>query len=494
MPVQVFPQGPPPPPPAPKPPQLNVANGNKSPSMQRKSPQPQSFEPPPMGCRPEIKIPPNPMANLRKVGTPKPKEVDWSEEFRKERSKSPMPSTPISQPTNQFSQYAPEPQLPDSFNTQQYKNQTADKVDSPINTVQHSFLPRQASLKESDKTPIDQNNNFSNNNYVGNFNPNSPQQRVYSPFASSPQPNLPKPLSPVKLNQPEENVPIYVRSSQRATSPKPPTPQQEYGQTQSSPVSSFQRQPSLEQPQTQAPIYTRSQRNVTSSPVKQFNQTTFSQPNTNDSTENYPIYVRSFQKQQAPPVPTQAPAQVQTPVSAQQPLSTAQPFIGEPGRQYYQPNRPANSNAQGQMPPWMRRTNSKELPEWANNNDEFNRPTGPQTNQPTAQPTGTFSTNSNYPTNGPATQYGSNNTSAGVLKVGFDIYNVYLACARKLKNQRFFQERVVPIQFEQSPTKTPASPGFTAQPFQSTPPQYNRVQPPPFAPTGKKSSDCDKLC
>lgn len=49
------------------------------------------------------------------------------------------------------------------------------------------------------------------------------------------------------------------------------------------------------------------------------------------------------------------------------------------------------------------------------------------------------------------------------------------------------QERVVPIQFEQSPTKTPASPGFTAQPYQSTPPQYNRVQPPPFAPAGKNS-------
>lgn len=47
------------------------------------------------------------------------------------------------------------------------------------------------------------------------------------------------------------------------------------------------------------------------------------------------------------------------------------------------------------------------------------------------------------------------------------------------------QERVVPIQFEQTPTKTPTSPGFTAQPYQNTPPQYNRVQPPPFAPSGK---------
>ncbi|XP_055302930.1 uncharacterized protein LOC129568711 [Sitodiplosis mosellana] len=469
LPVQVFPQGPPAPPPAPKSAQLNVANGNKSPSMQRKSPQPQSFEPPPFGFRPEIKIPPNPMANLRKVAPPKPKEVDWSEEFRKERSKSPMPGAVAPEPIAQ------ETQSPDSFNVQQqYNKPTHVKVDSPINTVQQPFLPRQTSLKESDKTPTDQNNNFSSNNYGGNFNQSSPQQRIYSPFASSPQPNLPKPLSPVKLNQQEENVPIYVRSSQRATSPKPPTPQQEFGQTQPSPVSSFQRQPSLEQAQT--PIYTRSPRNVTASPVvggrnvtaspvKQFNQTTFSQPNTNDSTEKYPIYVRSFQKQQAPPAPiqTQTRTQAQTPpVSVQQPLSTAQPFVSEPGRQYQQqPNRSANSNAQGtQMPPWMRRTNSKELPEWANNSDEFNLPTAPQSNQPTNQQTNTFSTNSNYPTNESTTQYGNNNSSAGVSK-----------------------ERVVPIQFEQSPTKTPTSPGFTAQPYQSTPPQYNRVQPPPFAPT-----------
>lgn len=402
MPVQVFPQGPPPPPPAPsKQMQLNAANGNKSPSMQRKSPQPQTFEPPPFGFRPEIKIPPNPMAGLRKVAPPKPKEIDWSEEFRKERSKSPMPGASAPEPTVQFNQYAQETQLPDSITNQQYNKQTPGKVNSPINTVQQSPFTRQISLKDSDKMQTDQNNNFSSNNYGGNFNQSSPQQRVYSPFASSPQPNLPKPLSPVKLNQQEENVPIYVRSSQRATSPKPPTPQQE-----SLPVSSFQRQPSLEQAQT--PIYTRSPRNVTASPVKQFNQTTFSQPNTNDSTENYPIYVRSFQKQQAPPTPTQT--QVQAPVNTQQPLSTAQPFVSDPGRQYYQPNRPSNSNAQSaQMPPWMRRSNSKELPEWANNSDELRQPTAPQTNQPTNQQTNTFSTNLNYPTNG--------TTSAGVVKV-----------------------------------------------------------------------------
>lgn len=45
------------------------------------------------------------------------------------------------------------------------------------------------------------------------------------------------------------------------------------------------------------------------------------------------------------------------------------------------------------------------------------------------------------------------------------------------------KEHVVPVNYEQSPTKLPSSPGYTAQPYQNTPPQYSRVQ--PFAPAGK---------
>lgn len=420
MPVQVLPpiQGPPAPPPAPKQNQLNVNNANRSPSLPRKSPQ--SFEPPPMGCRPEIKIPSNPMANLRKVPAPKPKEANWVEEYRKERSVSPMPPM-APEPTYQSAQENAFSEPAREYNTQQFNKPTFDKVDSPINTIQQPFLARQPSLKESQNHQTDQNNNFSSNNYGSTFNPNSPTQRVYSPFASSPQPNLPKPLSPVKLNH-EENVPIYVRSSQRATSPKPPTPQ--FEQPQSSPVSSFQRQPSFpEQSQTPTPIYTRSPRNVTASPVKQLNQSTFSQPSTND-TENYPIYVRSFQKQQAPAPPTSAQqSYAQSPASTQQqPLSTAQRFVNEPGRQYQQPTRVTNQSnntpstpplANQQMPPWMRRTNSKELPEWANPNDELNRTTAPQSNQQTS----TFTPNSNYSTNNSTTQYGNNYSSAAASKV-----------------------------------------------------------------------------
>lgn len=81
-----MPRAPPPPPP-----QQKLLNGNKAPTsngVERKSPQ--SFEPPPFGFRPEIKIPSNPMAALRPVPKPKPKDDFWVEEYRKERSKSPM--------------------------------------------------------------------------------------------------------------------------------------------------------------------------------------------------------------------------------------------------------------------------------------------------------------------------------------------------------------------------------------------------------------------
>lgn len=447
MPVAVFPMGPPPPPPTPKHGSNFNTSGSHSPSMARKSPQPpQSFEPPPLGLRPEIKIPPNPMAALKKVPAPKPKEVDWGEEFRKERSrsKSPMPPSMIE------SSNANETQLPEpvrEFNVQQ-TSAPSDTVTVDAASPVQSFGSQQTpTIKETNElTQRDQNNNFSNTNYGGNqcspslqqqqqHQPQSQQmqqpiqqqqqQRVFSPFATSPQPNLPKPMSPIKLSQSnqEENVPIYVRSSQRAASEKPASPQV-YQQPQIPSNSSFQRQASLDHGST--PIYTRSSRNVAASPVAQYNQTSTFQPNTND-TENYPIYVRSFQRQQPPASPA-------APKSAQQPLSTAQStFINEPGRQYYNPNSAGStaSTAQNgnQMPPWMRRTNSKEIPEWANNVDDYSR-SAPSNNTSTfgndynrATPsqhvnnTSTFGSPSNYQSTATAThQYNNNNANNSTIQ------------------------------------------------------------------------------
>lgn len=87
MPVQVFPTGPPAPPPPPPKPSAN--DTNKSTNGTPKAPI-KNFEPPPMGFRPEIKIPPNPMATLKPAPKPQVNNDFWVEEYRKERSKSPL--------------------------------------------------------------------------------------------------------------------------------------------------------------------------------------------------------------------------------------------------------------------------------------------------------------------------------------------------------------------------------------------------------------------
>lgn len=50
----------------------------------------QRFEPPPIGFRPQIKIPSNPIAGLRKITPPVEKNSFWKDEYVKDRSKSPM--------------------------------------------------------------------------------------------------------------------------------------------------------------------------------------------------------------------------------------------------------------------------------------------------------------------------------------------------------------------------------------------------------------------
>lgn len=426
LPVQVFPSGPPPAPPAPSKAQLNVSNANRSPSLPRKSNQ--SFEPPPIGFRPEIKIPPNPMAALRKVPSPKEKNDYWVEEYKKERSKSPMVGQPDSngqstQNTSRNNGTECSEQCPESvqdFNNYSVTKPSVDKVDSPVpsNASSNTFSSSNNNNQTKVDSPLaDQNNNFiypannsvnnynynnnsntNTNNYPNrNSNPNSPQQRINSPFTLSPQPNLPKPLSPMKM-PPDENVPIYVRSSQRATSEKPQAPQP--------PMNSLPRQSSLEQ--AQPPIYQRTHRNVTATPpVNQINQQ-------NTQTENVPIYVRSFQKQQAPQPPKPAEQ------NAQKPYSTAQQsYNSEPGRQYYQPNHvtsPPVNDAQAPLanqplPPWMtRRANTKEIPDWANNVNNFasnNRTTMAPNNNSFQQPNSTTNQN-DYSMNGNNDYYNTN--------------------------------------------------------------------------------------
>lgn len=143
MPFQVLPPPPPPPPMKMEQPQKlspPQTNGNSA----RKSPQ--SFDPPPMGCRPEIKIPENPMANLRKVGKPQPKDTFWVEEFIRDRTKSPpQQSPPIQQhvmsPPIQFQQQAMSPQI----QQQQREYVPTPPITPKPSTPVQQFLPQRRS-------------------------------------------------------------------------------------------------------------------------------------------------------------------------------------------------------------------------------------------------------------------------------------------------------------------------------------------------------------
>ncbi len=88
MPVQVFPTGPPAPPPPPPKQSLDINKNTNGTQRTEKTPT-RNFEPPPIGFRPEIKIPPNPMASLKPAPKPQIKNDFWVEEYKKERSKSP---------------------------------------------------------------------------------------------------------------------------------------------------------------------------------------------------------------------------------------------------------------------------------------------------------------------------------------------------------------------------------------------------------------------
>lgn len=226
LPVQVFPTGPPPPPPVPTKSHL----APQPPAAPRPSPvrSPQNFEPPPMGCRPEIKIPANPMAALRKVPKPEPKNDFWIEEYRTERSKSPMvgngntsreqstaPSGPeeanIPEPVRQYNDNK------SGDTTDGSKGYTENRKSNPIQLPADSWNGSYSNENQNSFSPSLMNGNADSVNSKPIL---SQQDRINSPFttSSSTPPNLPKPLSPIKSAQ-EPDTQYYVRQIQ-------PRPQQ----------------------------------------------------------------------------------------------------------------------------------------------------------------------------------------------------------------------------------------------------------------------------
>lgn len=119
MPFQVFPTGPP------------QTNGN---NVAKK---PQSFAPPPMGFRPEIKIPENPMAGLRSAPRPQPKGDYWADEYVQEKARDSISNEDDAR--QQFAQISSpvRQQLPPTPPVQQ----TVQKQSSPVQYAQRSPSP-----------------------------------------------------------------------------------------------------------------------------------------------------------------------------------------------------------------------------------------------------------------------------------------------------------------------------------------------------------------
>lgn len=141
MPFQVLP---PPPPPKANPQKLSPpqTNGNA-----RKSPQ--SFDPPPLGCRPEIKIPENPMATLRKVGKPQPRDDYWVQEFMQEKARNSEPEDVIRQQIAASPQIQQQMQRPEYISTPPLSSPAPTKPATP----QFSSMPQFTQVKPPSPAP-----------------------------------------------------------------------------------------------------------------------------------------------------------------------------------------------------------------------------------------------------------------------------------------------------------------------------------------------------
>uniref|UniRef100_A0A182NT52 Uncharacterized protein n=1 Tax=Anopheles dirus TaxID=7168 RepID=A0A182NT52_9DIPT len=223
MPFQVFPTGPPAAPPPPPPPTGRVvpSNGGNNRSIPppppppgpglpaqpiptssaeaRRSPRPQSFEPPPMGMRPEIKIPANPMAALRKAPRPQPKNDFWIEEYRREK----QPDGPTVQ--------IPRP-VPPSYS---YTNRDLDD-EVAKNTFNRTdeLTVRGDPLAQQKRSPSPSNLTKPHEN----GSRGSSLIKTPPVYGQSPVPaNLPPPITPTKVSHPMQPSPSAAKDS-----PPPP--------------------------------------------------------------------------------------------------------------------------------------------------------------------------------------------------------------------------------------------------------------------------------
>lgn len=227
MPFQVFPSGP------------AVKNNNQSASQPSNgtTKKPQSFEPPPMGCRPEIKIPANPMAILKPAPRPQPKGDYWIQEYVQEKVRD---SPPSEEETRQ--------QIASSPVIQQYQQQSLpspssapiQKQSSPVRYAQRSPSPQEERDFSGPIRNVKLEGVRTSSPNLGN---RSSPVMSHSPVPSS----MPSPATPAKTVT-IEPLQAYKQPAQSYQQPaqtyqQPTQTYQQPEQTYQQPAQSFQPQP-----------------------------------------------------------------------------------------------------------------------------------------------------------------------------------------------------------------------------------------------------------
>ncbi|XP_055381920.1 uncharacterized protein LOC129612385 [Condylostylus longicornis] len=473
MPVQVFPTGPPPPPPPqksagapppPPPPGKNTLSPQQNGAGARKSPSPlQKFEPPPMGCRPEIKIPPNPMANLRKVPKPKEKNDFWIEEYRKEKSGSPMPmaSGSVAESASQYNYNRTPSPSPMQQHQEQYRAPSPSRFvqqqhESPQSSTPYSPM-KSPGFSQQQSQPQQFNQNYSTTplktpaiNQLSLYDQDQQQNRGQSPLRS---PGV------------QQTQQYDLNRESPIKSPAISQIQNQYQQQLARSSQSPQRTQIVPQVQgrVESPFHTPKEDNVnlqrSLSPVR-VNSNTQSSPQQQHPTQ-YP-YGRTSNVTS----PTQKDQQ------EQQPLSKA----SQVGSLYIPPVAPENlavnqqqSNNQGSLrkgpPPNRWVTPTKDVPDWARQNDTTKQQNTPsRQEQPIQQQYNSSvpSPSNKWPQQQQYQQPSHLQQNNPGLKLQMN--NPPLQTGTQPK------EHIIPIQIERTPTSNPTTPGFPgSNPNSSTP-------------------------
>ncbi|XP_032597773.1 putative uncharacterized protein DDB_G0271606 isoform X1 [Drosophila grimshawi] len=333
MPFQVLPPPPPPQPqsqtqgkngnnaaaPPPPPPQQSTlappagrGSAPGSPAAARKSPTPQRFEPPPLGFRPEIKIPANPMAALRKVPPPVEKNTFWKDEYVKDRSKSPLPEPAqnangdygngsSNSNNNNISQDAVDAYRPSdnasSYNNGGYNNYSNGNGNNSYSPYTQQLQQQQQPQAPSPKSPPLQYQQQQLQQPTPPATP--PQQQPQQQFRSVPMPQSPavnvytrqtdSPRSPFEVQQQQQQRATespfrFAQQQQQQQQPRPPTAISPLAQQQEprpptaiSPLAQQQQQPQQQQQAAQT-VPWRTQRAQPAAQQLQQQQPTHPQP------------------------------------------------------------------------------------------------------------------------------------------------------------------------------------------------------------------------